>query len=209
MTTPTSELDRAGAPQRALAEAVEEGKVKMTSILAAMGVNPNDPLFQAMLLICAKYGLDPLLGHVEVLPRSKKPYITRDGFLHIAHSSGQLDGIVVDSEGESTDKAQWQATVSVWRKDMSRPFTFIGRYPKAGSNKQYGREMAVKTAERSALKRAFNVSEPADMEDRQTVDTSATAAEIEELTSVKDWVAEYGDPAAEVDTDTGELALEP
>lgn len=192
----STELERASAPQRALAEAVEGGKVKMSSILAAMGVDPNNPLFQAMLLVCAKYGLDPLLGHVEVLPRSKKPYITRDGFLHIAHSSGQLDGINVDAEGESADKAQWEATVSVFRKDMSRPFTYTGRYPKAGSNKQYAREMAVKTAERSALKRAFNVAEPTDDDGRPTVDTSATVAEIEETVAVKQWVAEHGDPDA-------------
>lgn len=187
----TTDLERASAPQRALAEAVEAGKVKMASVLGAMGIDPNDPLFQAMLLVCDKYGLDPLLGHVEVLPRSKKPYITRDGFLHIAHTSGQLDGIVLVEESEAP--AEWRATVEVWRKDMSRPFRYAGRYPKAGSNKQYGREMAVKTAERTALKRAFNVSEPLDDQDRAPADTSGVVAEIAELAAVAEWRAEFGD----------------
>ena len=192
----STQLEKASAPQRALAQAVEDGKVSMTSILSAMGIDGASPLFQAMLLVCDKYGLDPLLGHVEVLPRSKKPYITRDGFLHIAHQSHQLDGIVVEDETQTP--THWEAKVSVYRKDMNRPFTFVGRYAKAGSNKQYGPEMAVKTAERTALKRAFNVSEPMDDEHRpeEAVDTSSTVAEIEELAAVKEWVAEHGEPEA-------------
>jgi len=46
----------------------------------------------------------------------------------------------------------------VWRKDMKRPFTYRGRYPKKGGNSQYGPEMAVKCAEVMALRRAFNVT---------------------------------------------------
>lgn len=198
----TNTLEKASNPSRALAEAVDSGKVSMSGILDAMGINPSAPLFQAMLMVCDKYGLDPMLGHVEVLPRSKKPYITRDGFLHIAHSNGQLDGIEVMSESETP--SHWEAKVAVWRKDMGRPFTFVGRYPKAGSNKQYGKEMAVKTAERSALKRAFNVSEPTD-EERPTADTTATAAQIDELAAVAEWKEEHGDPEAIEAGDTLDL----
>lgn len=186
----TTDLERASAPQRALAEAVESGKVKMGSVLSAMGIDPNDPLFQAMLLVCDKYGLDPLLGHVEVLPRSKKPYITRDGFLHIAHANGALDGIELLDESETP--SHWEATVAVWRKDMSKPFKYTGRFPKAKKH-EYGKEMAVKSAERTALKRAFNVSEPLDDHDRAPADTSGVVAEIAELAAVAEWRAEFGD----------------
>lgn len=41
---------------------------------------------------------------------------------------------------------------------MGRPFTFPGRYPVNGSNKQYAEEMAIKTAESHALRRAFDVN---------------------------------------------------
>lgn len=207
MSTAT-ELERASAPGKALAEAVEDGKIRMSAILQAIGIDTANPVHQAALLACEKYDLDPIRKEVIVIPRSG-PYVTRDGYLRVAHRSGQLDGIVVEDQSETT--THWTARVAVYRKDARFPFTYTGRYPKAGQNKQYGLEMAVTRAERTALSRAFPVEGMApggDDFDRTPTDTSATVAEIEELTDVKDWVDEHGDPA-DVDTETGELVLEP
>lgn len=125
------------------------------AILRALRLDPTNPDHAALLLICDRYGLDPLLKHVVLI--QGRPYVTRDGYLHIAHRGGQLDGIEIIDEGE--EPAYWWARVSVYRKDMGRPFTYRGRYPKQGAgNKQYGPEMAVKCAEVAALRRAFNVS---------------------------------------------------
>ncbi len=45
------------------------------------------------LAICGRYGLDPLLRHVVLVPGGKSGrhsvYITRDGLLHVAHASGR------------------------------------------------------------------------------------------------------------------------
>lgn len=45
------------------------------------------------LAICQRYGLDPLLRHVVLIPGGKdrrhNVYITRDGLLHVAHASGK------------------------------------------------------------------------------------------------------------------------
>ena len=191
----STQLEKASNPGRALTESLEEGKVSLAAILQAMGINGKDPLFQAMLIVCDKYGLDPMLGHVEVLPRAKKPYITRDGFLHIAHASGQLDGIVLEREGESEDKKYYEATVAVYRKDMTQPFRFTGRWPKAKKH-DYPQQMALKSAERTALKRAFNVSEPGDEGgDHHPADTSHVVHEIEEMAAIAEWKEEHGDPA--------------
>lgn len=204
----TTELERASAPGKALAEAVVDGKIRMSAILQAVGIDASNPVHQAALLACEKYDLDPIRKEVIVIPRSG-PYVTRDGYLRVAHRSGQLDGIVIEAEGETP--THWTSRVAVYRKDMRYPFTYIGRYPKAGTNKQYGQEMAITRGERTALSRAFPVEGLAaggEDYDRTPTDTTATVAEIEEITSVKDWVTEHGDPA-EVDTDTGELVLEP
>jgi hypothetical protein len=151
-------VQRASDPGAALAQAAEDGTLKMTPVLAALGLDPSKPAHQAALLICNKYGLDPLLKHVVVI-NGAGAYITRDGLLHVAHMSGQFDGITI---GDVIDAgSHWTTTASVYRKDMSRPFTYPGRYPKSGSNKAYGPEMAVKTAEVMALRRAFDVSLPA------------------------------------------------
>jgi len=59
---------------------------------------PNDDVDLA-LAICQKYGLDPLLKHVVLIEGSRKDkdgnwvkqysiYVTRDGLLHTAHTSG-------------------------------------------------------------------------------------------------------------------------
>lgn len=195
-TTASRELEKASAPAKALAEAAESGKVQMSKLLQAVGINANDPVHQAALLACDKYDLDPLRKEVIVIPRGG-PYVTRDGYLRVAHRSGQFDGMVTEETGETS--THWTARVAVYRKDMKHPFTYDGRYPKAGTNKQYGPEMAIVRAERTALSRAFPVEGMAagghDM-DRIEVDTSATEAEIIEHADVKAWTEEHGEPEA-------------
>lgn len=166
-----SELAKAASPGQAMAEAVAEGKVKATAILRAVGIDPTNVHHQAALLVAQRYDLDPLMGHVLVLPNGNKPYISRDGYLHIAHRSGDLDGIEVVDEWE-TD-THYFAKVTVWRKSMSRGFTFRG---KCGKKEHKDPEsMALTRAERRALKRAFNIADdPADA-DLVDVDPPADA----------------------------------
>src|SRR5690349_2465535 len=129
---------------------VQPGKV-----LDYLGLNPNDPRPQAVVAVAQRYALDPLLKHVIVIPKGGV-YITRDGLLHVAHRSGQLDGIVVEQEPTlSEDGKEWVSRVTVWRKDMGHGFTFPGRYPAKGGNTDYAQEMSLKAAEAHALRRAF------------------------------------------------------
>ena len=106
------------------------------------------------LKLAERYGLDIMRRHL--VPIDGKPFITRDGLLHLAHASGRLDGIVLEEQGD--DDTEWWAVVSVYRTDMSHPFRFKGRYPKSGFNKKYGPEMAVKTATAMCLRHAFDVA---------------------------------------------------
>ncbi|HEX6970500.1 MAG TPA: hypothetical protein VF174_17035 [Micromonosporaceae bacterium] len=127
-------------------------------VLQYLGFSPSDPRSRAVVAVARRYDLDPLLRHVIVIPKGGV-YITRDGLLHIAHRSGQLDGIVVEQEPTlSEDGREWVARVSVYRKDMRHPFTVPGRYPVNGGNAQYAQEMALKAAEAHALRRAFDVT---------------------------------------------------
>jgi hypothetical protein len=126
------------------------------NLVRYLGLNPNNPADKAAVAVCRQYGFDPILKHVVVIPKGGV-YITRDGLLHVAHRSGQLDGIVVEQDPALVD-GEWVAKVSVWRKDMRHPFTFPGRYPANGGNKQYAPEMALKAAEAHALRRAFDVT---------------------------------------------------
>lgn len=106
--------------------------------------------------IASRYELDPLLKHLVMI--EGRPYITRDGLLHVAHRSGHLDGM--ETSEPAIVEGFWRASCSVYRNDMSRPFTYTGRYPTSGGNAKFAPEMAVKVAEVMALRRAFDVAAP-------------------------------------------------
>lgn len=135
--------------------------IDYNAVLKTLNLNPADPKVQAALLICDKYGLDPILKHMVLI--NGTPYVTRDGYIHVAQMSERLDGIVVEDEQETG--SHWVAKVSVYRKDMSHPFTYVGRYPKDGGNKKFGPEMAITRAETHALRRAFAVTGVASYEE--------------------------------------------
>jgi hypothetical protein len=155
-----------------------------TNLVRYLGLNPQKPEDRAVVAVCRHYGFDPVLKHVVVIPRSGV-YITRDGLLHVAHRSGQLDGImVVQDPTFDTERNEWYAKVSVYRKDMSHPFTFPGRYPANGSNKQYAPEMALKAAEAHALRRAFDITGLPTLDEQRPVErpelpTIAPADEVQ------------------------------
>lgn len=142
------------------------GAPDQAQILASIGLNPADPRAHAVVAVAERYGLDPVLGHIVILPKSSRPYITRDGYNHIAVASRQLDGIeVIDGPRRDQQEREWVCKVAVYRKDMSRPFTYPGR---AALSLDNGPEMAIARAERRALKRAFNVTLPREFADDDT-----------------------------------------
>ena len=111
--------------------------------------------------ICDMYGLEPLLKHLVLI--NGAPYITRDGLLHVAHRSGNFDGIEV--EYHQAQNGEWSATCTVWRKNSQRPIRYTAfeseHKPKDASRSawgQYPRAMLGKCAEVMALRRAFDVS---------------------------------------------------
>jgi hypothetical protein len=134
------------------------------SVLTYLGLAPRSPETKALVLLCERYGLDPLLGHASIITTKQgfKPYITRDGLLEIAHRSGQLDGIVTDELRRNSSGDGWTAYVSVYRKDMGHPFRYGAQCKDTEAQAKLGNgpEMALARAERRALKRAFAI--PAD-----------------------------------------------
>lgn len=151
-------------------------------LAALLGMNPRDPKTHAMIAVCQRYDLDPLLKHVVVIPGSG-PYLTRDGLLHVAHRSGQFDGMTLVSGPELVD-GEWRCVVSVYRKDMSHPFTFPGRYSATGGNRKYAPEMALKVAECMALRRAFDVSGMGVLDEQQPEPEQSRP--VERVTSSRD-----------------------
>jgi hypothetical protein len=148
------------------AVAVADDRTRKLALLKAIGLDRLAPEQRELAIsIANKYELDLLLKHLVMI--EGRAYITRDGLLHIAHRSGQLDGIVTTEP--VLDGDYWRASCSVYRKDMSHAFTYGGRYPAKGGNQKFAPEMAVKVSEVMALRRAFDVSVPT-AEERWDVD---------------------------------------
>ena len=196
------------------------GNVDQAKVLQALGLNIADPKAQATLLICDRYNLDPFLGHMQLV--QGKPYVTRDGYLHIAHSSGVFDGLEVLEEGE-TDRAIF-CKVAVYRKDMSRPFTAVGRVRKGEKTQVDPWDMALTRAERRALRRAFNVAgvvdelhddaepdfvaarssaEPFDTSDRPALPVATSSKQAEERKTLAQAAQDMknDDPVSQVEVD--------
>ena len=141
------------------------------ALLKAVGLDRAAPEQRELALAIAdRYGLDLMLKHLVLI--EGRPYLTRDALLHIAHRSGQLDGMQT-TEPVVLD-GFWRATATVWRKDMSHPFTYAGRYPEKGGNAKFAPEMALKVAESMALRRAFDIAAPS-ADERWDTDVPAVA----------------------------------
>lgn len=194
------------APAKSSAfDATDEG------IIRYLGLNPSNPADRAAVAVCKAYGFDPVLKHVVVIPKGGV-YITRDGLLHVAHASGQLDGIVVEQDPTLVD-GEWVAKVTVYRKDMTHGFTYPGRYSAQGGNRAYAPEMALKAAEAHALRRAFSVTGlPTLDEARPGEDRPRPRQEQAASVSVGDFTEQPQDAEtvdAEPDTDDAEGRLFP
>lgn len=127
------------------------------ALIQAVGFDKLSAAMRELALaIASRYGLDPMLKHLVMV--EGKPYITRDGLLHVAHRSGVFDGIEVTRP--VLEAGYWRTVCTVYRKDFSRPFVYPGRYPASGGNARYAEEMAIKVGEVMCLRRAFDVSAP-------------------------------------------------
>ena len=134
-----------------------------------MFANQPTDLVNMTLLICQRYDLDPLLKHVVLIKGNI--YVTRDGLLHVAHQSGQLNGMHVTL---GKDDFGMFAECTIYRRDMEHPFTYRvyrDEYDsKTGAWRTHPRAMLIKTAEVFTLRRAFDVA-LTPIEEMDTVDT--------------------------------------
>jgi hypothetical protein len=152
-TTMTNELATRSNGAGAATVAPPAG-IDKEAVLRYLKLDARDPAVQALIVSCQRYGLDPILKHAVIIGGNL--YVTRDGLLHVAHSSGDFDGLEVEQMGDTG--SHFVAVAIVYRKSMRHPFKFQGRYPKSGQMAKYGPEMAEKVAVCRALRHAFDVS---------------------------------------------------
>ena len=147
-------------------ELTQQNKKQLEFLRSTVAKNSTDEEFKLFLLLSEKYGLDPWAKEIWFIKYNEKStpaiFTSRDGYIKIAHASGQFDGMesyTIDDENGVPIKA----VAMVYRKDASRPFKAeikVSEYNKGGNPtwKTFPSAMAMKVAEVAALKRAFSIS---------------------------------------------------
>jgi hypothetical protein len=127
-------------------------------VLQYVGVPPQQItglLGRLVVLLAQRYGLDPALRHVEVIPHRNRPpsvYITADGWRYIADRSGDWVGLTFTDV--SRGGSGWRATAQVWKRGAKHPFE--GRAGCGDAEQIEDPEaMAMTRATRRALRNAF------------------------------------------------------
>jgi hypothetical protein len=138
-------------------------QVDWDAALRYLNLSPKDPRAQALVMVCNRYNLDPMLGHVSLY--DGKPYVHFAGYLHIANDHPAYLGPETVREWE--DETYYHATVRVHRSDRSFPSERTGKSRKVKRKKDgttYTDEdadaKAFAQACRRALRMAFNVAHP-------------------------------------------------
>jgi len=135
-------------------------KLQLIRDMCAKGATDNE--FGVMIELARKYQLDPFARQIWLVKYGDNPapiFCGRDGYLAIAHRSGQFDGIQSGSRIVDDELIGW---CKVYRKDMSHPIeveVYASEYS-TGKNlwRDKPRTMIQKVAEAHALRRAFSIS---------------------------------------------------
>jgi hypothetical protein len=121
-----------------------------------------------LVLVCKRYDLDPLLGHISLY--DGKPYVHFAGYLHIANAHPQFAGIECLREWD--DDTYFWATVRVHRGDRDFPAERTGKSRKQKRKKDGSTytdddadAKAFAQAARRALRMSFNIDHPDPAED--------------------------------------------
>jgi hypothetical protein len=159
----------------------EAQTVDYTKALNYLGLSPGQPAAQALILVCQRYDLDPLLQHIEIL--DGKVYVKYAGYLHIANSSSHYQG--AECVREWDDETYYWATVRVHRDDRMFYAERTGKSrkikPKRGGGTYVDDEADAKAfaqAHRRALRLAFNVDHPEPAEDHGETPAPGPVVEV-------------------------------
>ena len=163
-------------------------QVDWDAALRYLNLSPKDPRAQALVMVCNRYDLDPMLGHVSLY--DGKPYVHFAGYLHIANSHPAYLGPETVREWE--DDTYYHATVRVHRSDRSFPSERTGKSRKVKRKKDgttYTDEdadaKAFAQACRRVLRMAFNVAHPdPGEEDGDPVPAPTPVVEVVRMTQV-------------------------
>lgn len=133
----------------------------------------SDDDFKLFIELANRYELDPMLKQIWYVKYGNSPaqvFAGRDGFLDIAHRSGQFDGMHTTLDRDDKGNIV-SATCEIWRKDSSHSFICTALMDEYNTHKSlwYTKPgtMIIKVAESQCLRKAFSISglyDPSEMD---------------------------------------------
>ena len=127
------------------------------------GKGATEQEFGLLMQLAKTYQLDPFTRQIWLVKypgSSAQIFAGRDGYLAIAHKSGQFDGM--ESGTKRNDDGELVGWCTVHRQDMSRPFHVEVLLSEYNTKKSLWASkpttMIVKVAEAQALRKAFSIS---------------------------------------------------
>ncbi len=180
----------------------DERTKKIIAATVAKDLNPNGPDMAHFEHLCISKGLDPLAKEVWCVMRGGKPtfMLSIDGFLKLANSTGQLDGIEIEFfDGDGNGSEVWLSNSApaacvarAYRKGCSRPFSASCRHAAYAQNsplwKKLPEVMLSKVATTLALRRGFSdvlagLHSPEEMDQSGMVPAEALVPGVQEVPS--------------------------
>lgn len=147
-----------------IAVAGEYSAYQREILLETVAKGCSSEQFMLMLELAKRYKLDPFARQIWATPAGI--FIGRDGFLALAHASGNFDGM--ETTFEEQGGKLFSATCTVYHKKMNHPIRVTVRYDefyrptppgkKPGAWDKMPYVMLQKCAEAHALRRAFCVT---------------------------------------------------
>jgi phage recombination protein Bet len=170
MVVPTEVVEKVPQNQsvavREVSPRFDPAQIALIRAKCAPNCTPTE--FELLMYMADKYQLDPLVRQIWAVKYKDAPaaiFCGRDGFLEIAHRSGQFNGMESGTREEGEEIIGW---AKVYRKDMSHAFyveVYLKEYQKPipysgkpGLWQTMPRVMIQKVAESSCLRRAFSIS---------------------------------------------------
>lgn len=141
---------------------IPEEKYELVRSMFAKGCSNNE--FLVLVELANKYNLDPFARQIWAVKYGSEPariFAGRDGYLAVAHRSGQFDGMKAWLN-KAADGSIESATCVVYRKDMKEPFEVTALMEEYNTHKGVWADkpgtMLIKVAQSQCLRQAFAIT---------------------------------------------------
>lgn len=121
-----------------------------TSIMK--GKNVSNEQMALFLMICKKYELDPIVGHVHCVPLRGAviPIVSIDGWVQLLHNNRECNGIRLDENFDKNGNLE-SVTCHIYKKGWEHPVSVTEYFKECNQNNQVWKQYPTRMLRHKAL----------------------------------------------------------